>query len=55
MGIEAVFDALAAGPFVYVGVVDIMEEVFSSSHDRGLKFGIMTAAFGFMALLAAFV
>ena len=55
VGIEAVFDALAAGTFIYVGVVDIMEEVFSSSQDRGLKFGIMTAAFGFMALLAAFV
>jgi len=55
VGIEAGFDALAAGTFIYVGVVDIMEEVFRSRQDRGLKFGIMTAAFGFMALLAAFV
>jgi len=55
VGIEAVFDALAAGTFIYVGVVDIMEEVFNSRQDRGLKFGIMTGAFGFMALLAAFV
>jgi solute carrier family 39 (zinc transporter), member 1/2/3 len=55
LGIEAIFDALAAGTFVYVGIVDIMAEVFSSSRDCLLKFGIMTTAFGFMALLAAFV
>lgn len=55
VGFEAIFDALAAGTFVYVGVVDIMGEVFDSGTDRGVKFGVMAAAFGLMAVLALFV
>ena len=51
-GAEAVFDALAAGTFIYVGVLEIIEDVFADAADRWPKFILLAAAFGFMALLA---
>ena len=51
-GAEAVFDALAAGTFIYVGVLEIIENVFADAEDRWSKFILLAAAFGFMALLA---
>ena len=50
--VEAVFDALAAGTFLYVAILDIIEEVFENPEDRCLKFMLMTASFGLMALIA---
>jgi zinc transporter 1/2/3 len=50
--VEAVFDALAAGSFVYVAVLDIIEEAFAEKVDLGAKFGVLTIGFLGMALLA---
>lgn len=52
LGLEAVFDGLAAGTFLYVGILEIIEEVFAKVEERWPKFGLMAVAFGFMALLA---
>jgi zinc transporter 1/2/3 len=49
---EAVFDGLAAGTFLYVAVVDIIEEVFEQPHDRGIKALLISCGFGLMALIA---
>ena len=50
--IEAVFDALAAGTFLYIAVLDIIGEVFEKKEDRWMKFALIVVAFGFMALIA---
>lgn len=49
---EAVFDALAAGTFLYIAIVDIIEEVFQEPHDRWLKTLLIMSGFGLMALIA---
>lgn len=49
---EALFDALAAGTFLYVAVVDIIEEEFASRHNQWLKFALVTAGLGLMAVVA---
>jgi zinc transporter 1/2/3 len=49
---EAVFDALAAGTFLYIAGVDIIEEVFEKYQDRWTKFGLILCGYLFMALLA---
>ena len=49
---EAVFDALAAGTFLYIAVVDIIEEVFEQSLDRWIKVLLISCGFGLMALIA---
>ncbi len=51
----SVFDALAAGTFLYVAVVDIVEEEFSRPEARRLKFCLLTSGLGLMALLAVWV
>ena len=50
---EAVFDALAAGTFLYIALLDILEEEFraSTSHRMG-KFFLVLAGFALMALVA---
>lgn len=50
--VEALFDALAAGTFVYVAVLDIIEETFAEKVDLGLKFLVLLLGFFGMALLA---
>jgi zinc transporter 1/2/3 len=50
--VEGIFDAVAAGSFVYVAVLDIIEEAFADKVDLGLKFAVLTAGFLGMALLA---
>ena len=50
--IEAVFDSLAAGTFLYVAVVDIIEEVFKQPPDRWIKVLFISCGFGLMALIA---
>lgn len=47
-----VFDALAAGTFLYVALLDIIQEEFASSEDRWTKFNLVGAGLGLMALLA---
>jgi zinc transporter 1/2/3 len=50
--LEAVFDALAAGTFVYVAVLDIIQETFAEKVDLVAKFTLLSAGFLGMALLA---
>lgn len=50
--VEGVFDAVAAGTFLYVAVLAIIEEEFSLPHDRWLKFFLLTFGLGVMAVLA---
>lgn len=49
---EAVFDALAAGTFLYIALLDIMQEEFSVAEGHGIKFLLVLAGFGVMALVA---
>ncbi len=49
---ETVFDSLAAGTFLYIAVVDILDEVFGEPGDRPAKFSLTLGGFVLMALLA---
>ena len=49
---EAIFDALAAGTFLYVAISDIIGETFESRADALGKFLLLSTGFGFMALMA---
>jgi zinc transporter 1/2/3 len=51
----SVFDALAAGTFLYVAVIDIIEEEFTRPQGRRLKFNLLVLGLGLMALLAVWV
>ena len=51
-GFEAIFDALAAGTFLYIAVVDIMEDVFKKAADRWTKTLLIASGFSLMALIA---
>jgi len=50
--LEGVFDSLAAGTFIYVAVLDIIEEEFSIPGNELLKFFSIITGLGLMALLA---
>jgi len=50
--VETIFDALAAGTFIYVAVIDIIGEAFEEKIDLGTKFTVLAAGFFGMALLA---
>jgi len=54
-GIEAVFDSLAAGTFLYVAVIDIIEEVFKQPTDSWIKVLLISSGFGLMAVIAIWV
>ena len=49
---EGIFDALAAGTFLYVAVVDIIEGEFSRHMDLKLKFSLVLLGLAIMALIA---
>ncbi len=49
---ETIFDALAAGTFVYIAVLDIINEVFERPQKRWIKFAILTIGFILMATIA---
>lgn len=49
---EALFDALAAGTFLYVAVVDIIGEEFAGHHNQWLKFALVALGLGLMAVVA---
>lgn len=49
---ESIFDALAAGTFVYIAVLDIINEVFETPQKRWPKFGILIIGFVLMATIA---
>ncbi len=48
---EAVFDALAAGTFIYIATIDNMPKAFCCREDRWMNFGALCLGFGLMALL----
>jgi zinc transporter 1/2/3 len=50
--LEGSFDALAAGTFLYVAVIDIIDEELSINEDKLAKFTLITLGVAFMALLA---
>lgn len=50
--LEGVFDSLAAGTFLYVAVLDIIEEEFSIPGNELLKFLSIIAGLSLMAILA---
>jgi zinc transporter 1/2/3 len=50
--LEGSFDALAAGTFIYVAVLDIIDEELADSEDKLAKFGLIVFGIGFMAVLA---
>jgi solute carrier family 39 (zinc transporter), member 1/2/3 len=49
--VEGVIDALAAGTFLYVAVMDIISETFEEKGDRGLKYLMIVAGLALMLLL----
>ncbi len=49
---EAVFDALAAGTFLYISVLDIIKEAFFDRRWRWAKFSLVTVGLILMAMLA---
>lgn len=53
--VTAVFDALAAGTFLYVAMIDIIEEEFHHPVDRWPKYGLVLSGLGLMAALALYL
>lgn len=53
--VEGVFDALAAGTFLYVALIDVIEEEFITPKDKGFKFILVAFGLGIMAVLALFL
>ena len=49
---EAIFDALAAGTFIYIASLDIISEEFSSPERRWPKFISVGSGLGLMAVIA---
>ena len=49
---ESLFDALAAGTFLYVTSLDVIGEEFQDTTGRWGKFALVLAGLGLMALLA---
>jgi zinc transporter 1/2/3 len=49
---EAGFDALAAGTFLYVALLDIVDDEFSRRHHLALKFGLVILGLAVMAVVA---
>ncbi len=53
--IEGSFDALTAGTFIYVAVLDIIDEELSKDDDKLAKFALILIGIAFMALLALWI
>jgi solute carrier family 39 (zinc transporter), member 1/2/3 len=49
---EAIFDALAAGTFLYIAIVDILNEEFATRKKLISKFFFLLIGFGIMAVIA---
>ena len=49
---EGIFDALAAGTFLYIAVIDIVESEFAKQGDAGAKFAMVLLGIAVMALIA---
>ena len=51
---EAIFDSLAAGTFIYIAILEIIDEVFENGKFRYQKFGFLTFGFLLMAFIAIY-
>ncbi len=49
---EGIFDALAAGTFLYIAVIDIVESEFAKPGDAGAKFAMVLLGIAAMAVVA---
>ncbi len=49
---EALFDALAAGTFLYIALLDIVQEEFSRERHNALKFLLVLSGLAVMAIVA---
>lgn len=49
---EGIFDAVAAGTFLYIAIISILNKKFKSGEDRTLKFLFSSMGLGLMAVLA---
>ena len=49
---EAGFDALAAGSFLYIALLDILREEFTARQHRSIKFALVLAGIAVMAIVA---
>lgn len=50
--LEAIFDGLAGGTFIYVATMDVIGRTFEQRHHRWGKYAAIAAGFGLMAVLA---
>lgn len=53
--VTSMFDALAAGTFLYVALIDIVEHEFTRPEGRRLKFNLVLSGLGMMAILAVWL
>jgi len=53
--VSGIIDALTAGTFLYVAIVDILGEEFEAREDRWAKFALLLCGLGLMGLLAIWV
>jgi zinc transporter 1/2/3 len=53
--VSGIINAIAAGTFLYVAIVDILHEEFESKERRWEKFALLVAGLAFMAVLAMWV
>ncbi|MBN1924575.1 MAG: ZIP family metal transporter [Prolixibacteraceae bacterium] len=51
---EAIFDSLAAGTFLYIAVLEIINDVFANGKFRYQKFGFLLIGFLLMAFIAIY-
>lgn len=49
---EAIFDSLAAGTFIYIAIMEIINEIFEEERERFKTFGFLLLGFFIMALIA---
>jgi zinc transporter 1/2/3 len=53
--LEAVFDSLAAGTFLYIAALEVIREEFFLGKRRWPKFGLLCIGLAFMAVLALYL
>ena len=51
---EAIFDSLAAGTFIYIAVLEIIDDVFANGKFRYQKFAFLLFGFLLMAFIAIY-
>jgi zinc transporter 1/2/3 len=51
---EAIFDSIASGTFLYIAILEIIDDVFGASEKRFQKFGFLIFGFLVMAIIAIY-